>query len=57
MIYESHSSLYVLQYPNSNAASVSYGILRVFMDYNINHTCSTMAGSSGSPILNLKIKQ
>ena len=52
IIYE-NNSLYVLQYPNMDKASVSYGILNSIQDYNINHTCSTEKGSSGSPILNL----
>jgi surface protein len=34
-------------------ASVSYGIIKQIMDFNIYHTCYTEPGSSGSPIMNL----
>ena len=32
---------------------VSYGIVNNIQDFDINHTCNTVQGSSGSPILNL----
>lgn len=48
------NSLYVLQYPNKDKASVSYGIFKKIFNDNINHTSNTMPGSSGSPIINLK---
>ena len=54
-VFESQT-IYILQYPNypkRDKASVSYGILKAFNDYNFNHLCSTHRGSSGSPILNL----
>ena len=46
-------SIYVLQYPLGNNAAVSYGLSNGINNYEINHTCSTEHGSSGSPILNL----
>ena len=46
-------SIYTLQYPLGNNAAVSYGLSNGINDYEINHTCSTEHGSSGSPILNL----
>ena len=49
-----NKSVYVLQYPNGKKACVSYGLLNGIENYNINHKCSTDAGSSGSPILNLE---
>jgi hypothetical protein len=51
--YYEKSSIYVLQYPNMNKASVSYGILKKIENNSITHTCCTQPGSSGSPILNL----
>ena len=51
--YYEKSSVYVLQYPNMNKASVSYGILKKIQSNNITHSCCTQPGSSGSPILNL----
>lgn len=47
-------SIYVIQYPNGKNAVVSYGLLDEINNYEINHTCSTDYGSSGSPILNLE---
>ena len=46
-------SIYVIQYPLGNNATVSYGLSNGINNYEINHTCSTEHGSSGSPILNL----
>ena len=46
-------SIYVIQYPLGNNAAVSYGFSNGINDFEINHTCSTEHGSSGSPILNL----
>ena len=51
-------TIYIIQYPEGEL-SVSYGILEnIYIDkkYNFNHKCSTKAGSSGSPILNLNNK-
>ena len=48
-------SIYILQYPNNEKVSVSYGIIQsidLANNYNIFHLCSTDKGSSGSPILN-----
>jgi V8-like Glu-specific endopeptidase len=48
-----HESIYILHYPNSEKAKVSYAILNTIKDYNISHYCFTDEGSSGSPIINL----
>ena len=53
--YESNS-IYILHYPNSQDASVSYGngiTLDNEHKYDIQHKCNTSSGSSGGPILNL----
>ena len=51
-------SIYILHYPNSNKASVSYGYgLESNNEYNIVHKCNTLLGSSGGPILNLSTKK
>ena len=47
-------SIYVLHYPNGKNASVSYGLVNSIEQKEIKHTCSTLYGSSGSPILNLE---
>ena len=52
-IFYNNKSIYIIQYPNCDKASVSYGIMNNIMDYNINHYCCTESGSSGSPIMNL----
>lgn len=46
-------SIYILQYPNGNNSSVSFGFINNIKDCNIYHLCSTETGSSGSPIINL----
>ena len=49
-------SIYVLHYPGSKNAAISFGILKSInekMNYNFSHVCSTQNGSSGAPILNL----
>ena len=51
--YYENNSIYVLHYPNMSKASVSYGIIKQMMNFNICHTCYTEPGSSGSPIMNL----
>ena len=51
--YYENNSIYVLHYPNMSKASVSYGIIKQIMNFNIYHTCCTEPGSSGSPIMNL----
>ena len=53
-IYYEGKTIYDLSYPNGGKASVSYGILKKFNEYNIQHLCSTDRGSSGSPLLNLE---
>ena len=51
------SSVYVIQYPTYNEASVSYGVIRGICIDNeqskIFHYCDTNEGSSGSPILEI----
>ena len=52
----SGSSIYVLHYPKSVKAAVSYGILKdidVHHNYIFSHFCCTENGSSGSPILSI----
>ena len=54
-IYYESNNLYVIQYPNGNLG-VSYGYLKEINKKTKNklyHTCNTIKGSSGSPILNL----
>jgi len=51
--YYENKSIYILQYPNQDKASVSYGIAKKIEKDEINHLSSTLPGSSGSPILNL----
>jgi len=46
-------SIYILHYPYGKKASVSYGLSNGLVNYEIEHTCCTEHGSSGSPILNL----
>ena len=51
-----YESIYILHYPNSQDASVSYGngiTLDNEHKYDIQHKCNTLPGSSGGPILNL----
>ena len=55
-IYSSENSIYNTQYPKANEVAVSYGILKEINSNKIIHKCSTENGSSGSPILYLKIK-
>ena len=50
------NKVYAIQYPDGNL-SVSYGLIQAIFEerkYEFQHKCSTMFGSSGSPILNLK---
>ena len=50
------NKVYAIQYPDGNL-SVSFGIIQGIFEerkYEFQHKCSTMFGSSGSPILNLK---
>ena len=51
--YYENKSIYLLHYPNQDKASVSYGIIKKIDNVNIEHICSTLPGSSGSPIMNL----
>ena len=53
-----NETLYIMQYP-INKLSSSFGVLSDILEskkYEFYHTCCTRAGSSGSPILNLKNK-
>ena len=53
-----NETLYIIQYP-INKLSSSFGVLSDILEskkYEFYHTCCTRAGSSGSPILNLKNK-
>ena len=50
------STAYIIQFPFSGKASVSYGIIHSINEYNIYHYCCTDYGSSGSPIMNLENK-
>ena len=52
--YDDKNSIYILQYPKSYKACVSYGTVKDFKNYDINYYCSTEPGASGSPILDLK---
>ena len=52
-ILYNNKSIYIIQYPNCDKASVSYGIMSNIFDYDINHYCCTESGSSVSPIINL----
>ena len=50
-------TIYTLHYPNSNYAVVSFGLFKDIpfdKDYYFNNSCSTINGSSGGPILDLK---
>ena len=49
------NKVYIIQYPEGQL-SVSYGLIQAVYEekkYEFQHKCSTMLGSSGSPILNL----
>ena len=52
-----YESIYILHYPNASKASVYYGkgfiLKNTENNYDIEHKCNTLFGSSGSPILNL----
>ena len=49
-----YESIYILHYPNASFASVSYGKgIKIINNYDIEHRCNTLSGSSGGPILNL----
>jgi len=51
--FYNNQSVYIIHYPQSDKAAVSYGIIGQINDHNINHYCYTETGSSGSPIINL----
>ena len=49
-----NEQIYILHYPNSGEASISYGCgIEKINEYNIKHLCNTEPGSSGGPILSL----
>ena len=52
IIYE--NSIYLIQYPSGKKAGVSYGVINNINDFNIEYSCNTKSGSSGSPIINIK---
>ena len=44
--------IYILHYPKSDKASISYGNgIKKINNYDIKHLCNTLCGSSGGPIL------
>ena len=46
--------IYILHYPNSSKASISYGKgIEKIREYDVKHLCNTQHGSSGGPILSL----
>ena len=44
-------NIYVLQYPNADTSSTSYGFINKINEFEIEHKCSTETGSSGGPII------
>ena len=46
-----NSDIFILQYPEGNELSFSYGKIISLEDNNIKHNASTKEGSSGSPII------
>jgi len=49
--FREKEDIYILQYPFGEKSSFSLGILKKIENKTINHNCSTISGSSGSPIL------
>ena len=49
--YLKDNDIFVLQYPNGNDISISYGKILLLKENNIKHSASTNSGSSGSPII------
>ena len=49
-IYEK-KTVYIIQYPQGNINKFSHGIIKGIENYDIEHLCQTLSGSSGSPIL------
>ena len=52
--YRENEDIYILQYCNGENSSLSFGKLKKIQEEIINHDCSTIQGSSGSPILLIK---
>ena len=50
-IYKENEDIYILQYPDGKKTGTSFGKLKKIENKNISHNCSTVKGSSGSPIL------
>jgi len=50
----SGKTVYLLQYLDTNEPFVSYGIIKDLNKISFNHSCNTIFGSSGSPILNIE---
>ena len=51
--YYNQKSVYLLQFPNDKEADFSNGDIKSLDNYTIYHTCNTIKGSSGSPIINI----
>ena len=49
--YLKDNDIFILQYPNGNDISISYGKILLIKENNIKHSASTNGGSSGSPII------
>ena len=49
--YLQKSDIFILQYPEGNELSFSYGKIKLIKENNIYHSSSTKEGSSGSPII------
>ena len=46
-----NSDIFILQYPNGNELSFTYGKIKLLKEDDIIHTASTNEGTSGSPII------
>ena len=49
--YLKDNDIFILQYPNGNDISISYGKILLIKENKIRHSASTNSGSSGSPII------
>ena len=49
--YLKDNDIFILQYPNGNDISISYGKILSIKENDIQHSASTNSGSSGSPII------
>ena len=55
--YYKKKSVYIIHYPISKNASVSFSVVGDILDYNIMHFCQIEPTSSGSPILRISNKK